>query len=1136
MKRVLIGVLVFVLWMACVLGLAFMLHFSGSRFALFCIVLGLLGAAAIAVAIWWQARGAGGLGGGADSTNPAFVNLNAILRDADSKLKASSRGARSLASSPIIYVLGDDNSAKTQTVMQSGLDAELLAGNLYRDGAIAPTDLVNIWLAGSAVIVEAGGPLLKNPPLWLRLVRATQPGRIGSVFASNPQQPTRAAVLCVSIEHLPGPKESGYNPDLIRALGQRLNERLRELSQTLGISLPIYVLFTKLDTLQHFADYATRLAGDEVKVPLGTLLAPVEAGSGLYAERAGKDISGRFDELLYTLAEFRLNVLSRGGDLSALASAYEFPRDLQKRRATLVDFLVEVARPSQLGLNPFLRGFFFSGMRAVVEDIAPAAPQPQQAPVFEAGATRVFSRGEQAQQPMQQPVRGGTRRVPQWVFLPHLFSKLLLNDESALDASRVSTNVNVLKRALLAAACCLIGLFLILATVSFFNNRALEQEVRNATSAPLSGVNSQLASVADLQTLDQLGTVLLKLDGYRKDGAPMLYRFGLYRGLALYPVACNAYSGKFRTLLLGGTQANILAQLRGLQSPPPPEADYNATYKPLKAYLITTSNPDKSTKDFLAPALLTAWQGSTPVPPDAAKLAETQFETYATLLPEPGSCMIDAGGKPDSVAVAHARDYLNKFGGFQHVYQSMLAAAAAKFPAIRYNDKFPGSVRFIVDNYEVAGAYTKGGFGFMQNAIQHPGQYFNGEEWVVPSVPGATLDASTLPAQLQKQYVADFLAAWRAYLNAAKFTGYSSLAEAATKLDTLSSNASPILELFSLISINTAVSLPEIANAFQAPQAVVPPATPENHFIAPGNQAYIQALQGLKGAIQNVTQNPLSANDPTPILGAADQAEQAAANLRNGFTPDAAGHMDVVSYQRLEDPITSVRAAARHIPGDKAGGDAKSFCGLAGPVLAKFPFNPQATAEASADEVAQLFSPGQGALAQFYTKISQLVVLQGGQYGPAPNSSLPINPGFLSFFNAMEKVSSALFPAGGNQPTLSFSLTETKVPGTPDALLNIDGQQVTAGQTTSFRWISQPSSKITLTSDQGNAPAMTGSWSVFKLGFLATHPAPNRLDYSFQFQGHTNQVVHFEADGSGAPLLDPHFMGRLHCTSAVVRQ
>jgi len=132
--------------------------------------------------------------------------------------------------------------------------------------------------------------------------------------------------------------------------------------------------------------------------------------------------------------------------------------------AGIVAFLAEVARPSQIGINPFLRGFFFTGMRAhLVEDVLDVGPaQPQVSAPIDAGATRIFSLAEMQapQAPVPQSRRGGTRKVPQWVFLPHLFSKILLADKSALEASRSSVRTSYLKRTLLAVSCAIVLIFL----------------------------------------------------------------------------------------------------------------------------------------------------------------------------------------------------------------------------------------------------------------------------------------------------------------------------------------------------------------------------------------------------------------------------------------------------------------------------------------------------------------------------------------------------------------------------------------------------------------------------------------------------------------------------------------------------
>jgi type VI secretion system protein ImpL len=427
----------------------------------------------------------------------------------------------------------------------------------------------------------------------------------------------------------------------------------------------------------------------------------------------------------------------------------------------------------------------------------------------------------------------------------------------------------------------------------------------------------------------------------------------------------------------------------------------------------------------------------------------------------------------------------------------------------------------------------------MQDAILHPDPYFRGEEWVLGPSSGPPIDRAALSVQLKSAYFSDYIQNWRTYLTKAQFRPYQRFADAGTRLSALDSNTSAILELFSLISINTGVAAPEISTVFQAPQSVVPPSNPDNRFIAASNQAYIQSLQGLEGAVKNLTLNATNANDPAaaaPVIQAAVTAEQAAENLRNGFLPDPAGSMDKTSFTLLEAPIESIKNLAAQAPANAAGGGAKSFCAQIGPVLAKFPFDPQSSNEASTDEVAQVFAPGSGSFAQFTSSMHALVALQGGQYAVAPGSTVHINPAFLSFLNHAQKISSSLYPGGGNQPSLDFTLSEVKAPGDSDAVLNVDGKQIGAGgQSATFHWVSQPSSKITLATQKNTAPAMTGPWSVFHFGFAAPQIAPNRLKFFFSFNNQAPEIVLFDASGPGAPLLNPDFMKGFHCVANVAR-
>ncbi len=1138
-KIVWLSILFLVLYLALIVCIGFLVHLTGKHLILFCIIFGLIGGATFAIFLIYKKRQIAARGETLDASAIESDALAQLVKAADARLKSSPGAAKTLAAMPLVYLLGDDNSGKTQTVLQSGLEAELLAGEVHRDGMVAPTPLANLWFTSQAAFVEAGGTMLKQPGLWQRLVRSTQPNKYSTAVSKGALQPTRAAVLCVSVERI----LATNSPESVKALAQMLNERLRLLSMTLGISLPVYVLFTKLDSIPSFTDYVANLTEEEVRQPLGALLVPVEANTGRYAEQAASQAAARFDELCYSLSEYRLEVLSRGGQADKLAKAYEFPRELRKLRQTVVDMLVDVGRPSQLAVNPFLRGFYFVGMRArVVEDTGAPAQAAAVAPPADAGATRIFSfNAMQQQAAAAAPAVRTSRRVPQWCFLPYLFPSVILSDRTALDTSRASTKVNHVKRYLIGALATCLFLYFVLLSISYLHNSALEDRLKAAAALPTQSVaGGQPASLSDLQNLEQLRVVFEQIAGYRKDGAPLSYRWGLYPGDKLYQTACQAYGSHFRTLLLSPTQANILARLSALPSAPAPTDEYTATYRPLRAYLITTSNPEKSTTDFLPDAMQTAWNGTRTVPSEVSELTHDQFVTYAQTLTEPGSCMGTLGGAPHMVPVGQARGYLSHFQGIEQVYLSMKAAANKKFSSIRFNDHFPGSVRYVVDNYEVEGAFTKGGYDFMQKAFADPREYTSGEEWVLGPQTGHAVDIDTIKAQLPPRYLADFLAAWRTYLKTAHVVPGGGWAESKEKLHQLDSPASALGQLFMLISQNTDVDNPAIKTAFQAPQTVVPPAK----TTLP--DAYVGGLSALEGAIGNLLLTPGSLTDPAaagPVITAASAAENAVNTVRGGFTPpDPVGGMDSTSESLLLAPIRTTESLAKAAPAAAAGGGAKTLCSQLAPIFSKFPLNPDSREDATLAELQAAFGP-QGAVAQYAQSQNKLVTLVGNQYIQTPGSTVTVSPGFLAFLNRAAAFGAAFFPATGT-PKVEFSIIQEATPNLPPATLTIDGSTLaSAGTTKSFSWVSSPASQIHLNASGGSNMPASGPWSLFHFTYdFAKHPAPNKLEFIFQVNGHTTTNdkgvpldYKFDVSGPNAQLLNPAYMRSLRCVSKVAQ-
>ena len=111
-KAVLISILIFIVYLALVIGLGFMVHLSGTRFVLFCLILGLAGALGVTIFLVWKHKQLKAQGPTLDANAVEADSLAQLVRAADTRLKGSPGGAKSLAGLPLVYVLGDENSAK----------------------------------------------------------------------------------------------------------------------------------------------------------------------------------------------------------------------------------------------------------------------------------------------------------------------------------------------------------------------------------------------------------------------------------------------------------------------------------------------------------------------------------------------------------------------------------------------------------------------------------------------------------------------------------------------------------------------------------------------------------------------------------------------------------------------------------------------------------------------------------------------------------------------------------------------------------------------------------------------------------------------------------------------------------------
>ncbi len=994
-----------------------LLHLHGTSLIVLATLIVLAGiiAAVVILVIHFRAKkrqaGEGEVSGG-----DAGSEVDVLLNDANRKLRHSQQGAKSLDGLPLLYLLGEAGAAKTTLVVRSGLDPELIAGAAPREGNVAPTPVLNLWFTSQAAILEAGDAVRQAPGALQRMIARTRPKAYRSTFGSG--APARAAVVCVSVEQFLAADAATSSVASARIIAAQL----REISRLLGAALPVYVIFTKLDRVPYFAEYVRNLSSDEVRQVLGHMFCGCETNlAGVYADTMSRELGSALDGLTYSFGEFRIEALNRETEPRNAPGVYEFPREFGKLRKNLNQYLVELCKPSQLSANPYLRGFFFTGLRAQMLEQRGAAPAPPlESAAVEIGATRMFSLQDVqgASRPPAQQM--GATRAPQWAFLPRVFPEMILSDKSALSATQQTAPARLFRRILFASLAFVFAAYTVLLVVSYLNNAELERNIQSAAQAlPAAGTATATApGLADLQALDRLRQSLLQLEGYAKNGPPWTYRFGLYQGDKLTDPARRIYFDRFRVMMLNPTQANFTSYLRGLPVSPAPGADYTAAYNPLKAYLITTSNPEKSQAQFLTPVFLQYWMGSNIRDLAQQQLARQQIDFYAGELLRQNPYSI----APDAAAVGKARTYLSNFGAVPRIYQDMLTAADKTSPGVDFNKLYPNAASAVVEPHLVRGAYTRAGFAFMQAAMQHPEHYFRGETWVLGDQAARSLDTAGVARQLAAMYSADFLREWRAFLNDGHFTGCGPIRDLPNKLNTLAGPDSPLLEFFGTASYNTAVPDPQIKTIFQPTQALVDPNSTAR-FIGPGNTAYVNALLALSAAVSQFNQNPQTSGDM--LAAAVSTAGIAVQQTAQPFNVDPQMHTEKTVFALLEAPIH----CAVPPPPPPPPGAPGAMCAL----LGKFPFQPLSKAQAGRDltpadqaslaDVNAVFAPGTGSLWTYYNaSLKPWLPQQGTQYVLAPNAAGHDGPVFAQFFNHAASISSALYSSGGNNPAFTFTL------------------------------------------------------------------------------------------------------------------
>ncbi len=671
---------------------------------------------------------------------PEIKAMQAEFSKAVEALKTSklSRGRKdALAVLPWYLIVGPPGAGKSTALRNSGLKFPYLSAKGGGVRGVGGTRNCDWWLTNEAVILDTAGRYLSNEddkPEWFAF--------LDTVTKYRPKRPINGLIVAVSVSEL-----MGVDPQVAGELGQSIRERLDEITSRLRTLVPVYLMITKCDLIPGFTEmYAdlTRSERGQIWGFTSPMNAQAEASTDLLLER--------FDELVSVLEQRTLKRLGQERRLEARENIYQFAQRFDELRKNLAEFVQPLFLDNVYQDTPVMRGLYFT---SGTQDVKPQERLGN-------------ASGELFGDSRPQPETSAEGRS---YFLWDIFTKVMFQDQemavrSSIEEQRYRRRQLMLTATYFTAA----ALMLVLPIVSYFQNRALARNVRDAITAVQLDARDDLARIKDLSPLQ---TQLHELTQHKAEGVPFWLRFGMYQGEKLFPLAQSFYNTALRRVLLGNQYERIEQNLKifsdNQDSPDwkPGAEDYAHHFDALKMYLLITwphapREPalDEAHQDWLVDQMVRHWThvkgsgGEANLQQAISRHARTYIQMLAA---EPEQLAFARNNN----TVRAARRALNRVPVTTLELDRIVADVGREYPDQTLDD-IVGGVPAMRATKHVRGAFTKTAWDQVVRS-RLESAFKNKEAWVLDR--DAKEDEVLSRAELRTRYYQQYIQEWRDFLN-----------------------------------------------------------------------------------------------------------------------------------------------------------------------------------------------------------------------------------------------------------------------------------------------------------------------------------------------------------------------------------
>ena len=260
--------------------------------------------------------------------------------------------ARDIYQLPWYMLIGPPGSGKTTALHNSGLEFPLKEhmGTDAIEG-IGGTRQCDWWFTNKAVLIDTAGRYTTQDSHAAQDSTAWQ-GFLGLLRKHRPRRPINGVIVFVSLADLLNQTRTERNLH-----ARAIKQRVQELQNQLGMTFPVYVMFTKADLIAGFTEFFDNLSEEEREQVWGMTFdaATQDSEKGVVAQ-----FNREFHAIINRLTQRLFSRLQYEHDQENRAAIYEFPRQLRLLQSAADDFLKEIFAPNPFEKATMLRGVYIA--------------------------------------------------------------------------------------------------------------------------------------------------------------------------------------------------------------------------------------------------------------------------------------------------------------------------------------------------------------------------------------------------------------------------------------------------------------------------------------------------------------------------------------------------------------------------------------------------------------------------------------------------------------------------------------------------------------------------------------------------------------------------------------------------------